>query len=164
MTYSMWTKAAREKYFSHLPSYSLGQFRTHNRSSASYRASNSDVLNTRVLPPPACWYFWQSSISMAQLTSACHLCGLSCLKNPGVSRVSQWWEDHFPINKRWNLYVWKIPAVVWCQWPFEGTEMSAPFLLGSLGCLIPGTDAFPFHYQKPLRSPGCLVLVSCSHY
>lgn len=115
------------------------------------RASNSDVQNIHVLPLPACWYFWQSSIKAIRLTSACHLCGLSCLKNPWG--ISQWWEDHFPINKWWNLNVWKTLTVVWFWRPAEGGRNVSPLSLVSEGCLIPQTDAFPFHYQKALRRP-----------
>lgn len=86
MACSMWAKVAQEKYFSRLASYSWDNSGPTTDQVHHTRASNSDVLNTHVLPPPARWYFWQSSISTVQLTSACHLCGLSCLKNPGVSR------------------------------------------------------------------------------
>lgn len=179
MTNSKWAKTVQEECVSHLPSYSLEQFWTHSRSNAPYKSQH---LWRAKHPCPATSrvrYFWQSSIRAVQLTSACHLCGLSCLKNP--RGVSQWWEDCFSYKQMVEPECLEdtscglIGGVTGKVGLLEEAEMLTSSPQGSLSYFIPAIDTFLFHYQKPLptRIPffsllvlkplgwGCSVEVDC---
>lgn len=66
--------------------------------------------------------------------------------------MSQWWEDHFPINNDATSVSGGYQLWFGARGLLRGQKYQ-PVFLGYTAYLMPRTDPFPFHYQKPLSRP-----------